>query len=171
MTINQEQSFHLGCTVANEVKKKKAKPKMAEYANHYPDFFLFNDRPVSKEFLQRLGSDLIEFAKTTEEVFRIDWFFMSKQIRSATLHLWRTNHPEFEELYVMAKAIMGMRREQKGLERKFDPNLVALTMPMHDPEWKKMLEWKAKLAKDAADNQTKVIVMEKFTDSDLLEKK
>lgn len=152
------------------IARDKDSPK-SPYLEEYQDFSCGRMKPVTDAFLDRMAIDLMDYAKSTNDVMRIEWFFVSRNIYPSTGRRWAERYDNFGKAYEMAKYIIGMRREQKGLERKYDSNLVAKSMAMYDPEWKKMMEWQAKLSGDNESGGTKIVIMEKFSDLDLLEKR
>ena len=128
----------------------------------YQDFFTHRMHPVNQAFLDRLGAELIEYAETTKTIFRLEWFFTQKRIAPQTAREWASKNESFAKTYAIAKYVLGMRREDKGLRKEFDSSMISATMPLYDEDWKKLLEWKALMAEKTNAPSTVIVQMEPF---------
>jgi hypothetical protein len=129
-----------------KVKVDKVKKRQYRYLDTYKDLLTMQDIPVSELFLDRLGEDLLLWAKQ-ETSLNLGDFFNAKHIYPTTYARWRKVHPFFDERVHLAKFMLGVRRERGAILKKYDSGIIRESMPMYDPEWKELKEWATKLAK------------------------
>ena len=127
--------------------KRDLDRKTSPWMEDYQDFFTFRMQPVNEGFLDRLANELIEYAEKTE-VLRLEWFFTSKRIDPSTGRVWANKYPKFGNAYKIAKQIIGMRREDGALKKKYDAATIAHAQCHYDETWREVAQFKAKLAAD-----------------------
>ena len=149
-------------------KSTKSCDKKKTYRDHYREFFMHRDYPVSDGFLEKLGNDLLEFVrdpKLNDEyaLMRIEAFFDERNIALSTVDTWKIRSPDFKEIYDHAKLVLGMRRDNGAMRKRFDPGTVHLSMHLYDPKWKESVEWRAKLkAESDAAQVPQTVIFKKF---------
>lgn len=159
---NSHPTIIKSLTAKDKPRQVSSKPS---FRDAYAEYFMHREMPAPKKFLERIALEMIEYVETTDEILRLDWFFTKRRIFPHTARQWCEANPEFKEIYQACKAVIGMRREDKGLRGEFREGLVEKTMPMYDDEYAKLLQWKSKLAKDAAEGGTKIVIIDRFAES------
>jgi len=166
-----------------KVKKvSKAKPRLSitkkkkidyRYLDEYKDIFSRRLTPAPMLFIEKLASQVVEWAYNDEEALILDYFWIGKGIPTTSIVRWRKKHPELNEAFLLAKNIIGMRREVGGLTRKLDGNMVSKTAANYSVEWKELEEWRSNLNKkdEKSDTSNITFVLEQFPDSKLVPKK
>jgi hypothetical protein len=153
-------------TIKNNGPKTRRDPtrEISPWIEDYEDFFLHRSHPVTQNFLDHLGQELLAYVENEKtQILRIEWFFIQKRIPPRAARRWAEANEKFKETYETAKFILGMRRENGGLRKQFDSGLVSFTMPHYDPTWKELAEWKAKLKSDAEQEQVPTtVIFKKF---------
>lgn len=146
-------------------KNKNEDYPMPKYLEEYRDCFTFTMRPLTQAFLDRISSELIQWATHNEDALKVSQFYLSKGIPMNTYYNWLEKYPDFKEAHEIAMQLIGNRREVGGLKRKFDAGIVSYTMSHYDKTWKDMAKEKSELKMaEAAENknETKVIILENF---------
>lgn len=106
-----------------------------KWLEEYRDCFDGRIQPVTQMFLDRISEQVIQYAKTTEDVMRVNYFFAMKHIPLDTVGNWRKKYDDFATSYNLAKAILAMRKENKFLNSA----IVMGTMGRDDDEYDKWL--------------------------------
>ena len=152
---------------ASKYKESNARPTSFDF---YNDIFAPRQIPISLVELERIGLEMVEWALKDPDAYKISQFFHLKGISKDSMPRWRKRSKRFNELYEEALAIIGNRREIGGLKRQLDGGMVALSMPMYDPEWKAQVEWRKTLDKKNEEKQptTQVVIVDRFPDSPLV---
>jgi hypothetical protein len=117
----------------NKVKKpvRDKEPRKGRWLEDYAEFFTHRLIPVSEAFLERIGEELLRYAKTTN-ILRIDPFFREKGIASFTSRRWRDKYPVFRVFYEEALLILGERREHGALNFDYNHATMALSQRKYD---------------------------------------
>jgi hypothetical protein len=130
-----------------------------KYLDIYPDLWSMESRGASQEFIDRLGQDLLAWAKNSDSLLLND-FFTERFISTHTYRRWSDRDKMFSDRLEMAKLMIGSRREKGALQRKFDASVMIKSAPLYDPEWKLLEEWRAKLAKVEEENEQLRVLIE-----------
>lgn len=156
-----------------KVKQKKSlrdvSREMSPWMEEYEDFFTHRMHPVSELFLEKIGSELIEFAETSK-VLRIEWFFTQKRIPPQTARNWASKSESFAKTYQIAKHIIGMRREEGMLSKRLSESGVLASLHMFDPMFEEIraankqdkidVAVAVKQAQEGSDNRNVTVVFE-----------
>ena len=137
-------------------KKAKSGSRSAEsyqYLDEYQDLLVMKSVPVSKTFLERLGTDWVQWAREKSEeplydqrkILVLD-FFSEKGIGWSTLKRWCDRYPFFNEQYTFGKNLLGGRRERAAFWKKSDPGIFLKSAAKFDDQWRELEEWRAQLA-------------------------
>lgn len=126
------------------------------WLSEYMDVSLMRLKPVSPAIIDRIASELIDWAKS-EDKLTINSFLFHKGIRKKAFYEWIDKYPELQCAHEMFMLKMSDKREVGGLTRKFDPTFAFNSLPMYDPTWKEFMQWKANLKQEDG-NQHKVVV-------------
>lgn len=132
-----------------------------KYLDIYPDLWSMESRGASQEFIDRLGQDLLAWAKNSDSLLLND-FFTERFISTHTYRRWSDRDKMFSDRLEMAKLMIGSRREKGALQRKFDASVMIKSAPLYDPEWKLLEEWRAKLAKTEQEVEQLKVLIETF---------
>lgn len=100
--------------------------------------------------LKNVAREVLEWVKTTNAV-NVSSFALDKGMHPQRMYEWMERSPELKEAWATAKAIIGEKREMKGLLGEFNASIVLAKMPMFDPEYK---AWKEQLAQKASESPT-----------------
>lgn len=119
---------------------------------YYFDFITFKQKPVDKNTILLLGQEFIKWAE--KKGIKVSQFWKKKGISRQTLSLWRKRHPEFDELYIYGKELIGDRREEGGMYKKYSEKMVMYRMHDYDSEWAASDQHHAKLRKEEDKTQT-----------------
>lgn len=104
--------------------------------------------------LQKLGKECLEWAKSDAEPIKIRQFFRDRDYDYEDIERFRVKSVEFSRYYEMALDVIGDRREAAAYNKKASENIVAFTMALYDPDWKKLRQEKADLARDISAKNT-----------------
>lgn len=148
----------------NTTKKRAPKKRTYQYLETYKDLLLMQDVPVSVLFLERLGEDLVLWAKKAkknwkeeDQDLKITPFFTERHIAESTYRGWRNKYPFFQERFLLAKQILGEARENGALRRKFDSATFLKSAPTYDPEWERLETWRAQLTEQMLKNEKQIL--------------
>jgi hypothetical protein len=145
-------------------KEKKGKSELIE-PRLYPKGGHPGYSPSYAE-IECYAKELIEFVQD-EEIIKVLEFPVSTDLSIATYKRWLDEFPVLADAHAKATFIVGSRREKFALKGKYDKVIVLKTMAMYDPEYKKNLEWEAKLRnRDEEKNATKIIVLERYPETE-----
>lgn len=123
------------------------------WLEEYKEYFTHRMQPVTAAFLERIATELILYAETTEDLLRVDAFFLKKRISLKTVDGWRDRYPEFKTAYNLARRLIAMRKEAKYLNSA----IVMSTMGRDDDEYD---AWLTKQA------EQKLVIQKKLEDED-----
>ena len=101
----------------------------------------------SKEYLETLGFELVEYVEKDPEVFKIKQFLALKRIPSSTYYEWLDQNEFLMTCHEFALMILGNRREGWAIQDNLNGPMLERSMPHYDDEWKKLHEWRAALTK------------------------
>lgn len=153
-------------TQSKVVKKKRvdhpsraSEKKSYKLLDEYKEYFSQRVIPVTEQFLERLGSDLIAFAKTEKRHLRVEWFFAEKNIPLMSMYRWMEKYESFKRDCDQARYIFGMRREAGAMWKELDNSFVAQTQGHYDPVWDQQMKLKAKLKADAGESANKTVIV------------
>ncbi len=156
------------------IKKQKVNLRDSDatsspWMDDYLDCFGFKMKPVSEKFLERFSGELTMWAAKNDDALKISQFYLGKGISATTYYNWRRDHDILSKAHDFAMACIADRREIGAIKRYYDSNMVRFTQPAYDKKWKELEEWRNEMKADInKDNQTKVVVIEKFPSSDLV---
>lgn len=147
--------------------------KVSPWLEDYLDCFSFTYKPVNEAFINRISTELVNWAKTDQKAYKIRPFFSNKGIAQDTYCKWVRKYPTFKAAYDLAMAVIGDRREHGAIERKLDSNIVTFMAPHYDADWKSMREYNANLKKEIGGATTAPInvYLDKFPSSDIVPEK
>lgn len=155
-------------------KDSKAPIKLFD---EYLDMFSFRQKPVSEAYLEKLFGDLLQWALNDEDALVMSAFFSKRGIGSDDIRRWRNRFTFVDSAYKFALSVVGSRREHGALKKNLDAGMVRYTMPAYgDKEfsWTELEEWRAKMRAKESENVSggvKIVVMEKYPESELVPKK
>ena len=139
----------------NSVEEKK------EQINHrwcdYKDIF-GETHPMSVDGIAKLAAELVQWANTDEEAWKVSQFYLSKNIGVRTWMEWVNKYPVLKDAQDDAKAAIGNRREIGALKNKLSTAIVNYTMPIYDVEWKLESERIAALKKKEEDTKSNFVI-------------
>lgn len=168
--INKEKiSKKVNSNIATLNKANSSQyPKKSDipWEEDYKELLTGDLKPLNRGFLERLGAELIEYARTTEGPLRVEWFFISKRIPYSTARYWAETRDYFKDAYQTAKYILGMRREDGAIRKLFDKDSVFRSLHLYDPEFKEVAKFHAQLKVEAITDAEgrQVIVLPRIVD-------
>jgi len=145
----------------------KGKPTItAAWEEKYLCMNSLREKPVSDDVLERWGLELLQWAINEPKAIKMSQWLTLKGLDSKTLWRFCERNDKLKAAYNRALAILGDRREAGGLERKYDSGITIFMMPHYDPDWKAMVEWKAKMAKidEQQNGGTKVVIVDRYVE-------
>ncbi len=140
----------------------------------YLDTFTFKMKPMSIEGIERIASDIVNWARNNDDALKIAQFWNDRGINHQDFYRWMKWSPALKSAHETTMSILGTRREIGAIQKKFDSGMISFTMPFYDEDWKKNVEWRSSMkAKEASEqnNETKIVVIEKIPDSPLVPNK
>jgi hypothetical protein len=143
-----------------------AKPKYM-YDEYY-DYFTFKMRPVSDQWIDALAHELLDWATTNDNAFKITQFYHMKGIGSDDIKRWRERNKNLDVAYVRALEMLGNRREIGAIKGKLKEGIVLSSMPMYDKKWKSLAEWRAALRNKSEEEKTVKVLLEHIPSSDIV---
>lgn len=152
-------------------KDKPTRKVVSPWREDYMDLFTFRLTPITDGFIDRFSKELIDWAENDEKAIKISQFFSKKRIPSKTYYEWTNKYEPIRQAHELAKILIGNRREQGALERKYEASIVKQMMPYYDRDWRDIKSWESKLKEDSDINATKIVIMEKFPETDKVPKK
>lgn len=159
-------------TIPEEYIEKSEIEKSAVSNYIYDDYlnlFTWKKMPVDDRFKDMLAQKLIKWAKEDENALKLSQFFLDNGISDDVVERWEKKHEGLRLAKKVAKQLIGNRREVGAMNRQFDSSMVKFTMPLYDPDWKGVEEWKSKLrVENEVQNESRIVVIEKYPDSPLV---
>lgn len=135
----------------NLIKKKDFAPKIAY--DMYFDYIDFREKPVSENFVMRTAQEFVDWCFHSKGT-KVSQFFKSKGIDSRTYYRWYDKWPKFADAYNFGLQVLGDKREQGAIDKKFEVSMIRARMHAYDPEWIKTDNYHAELrARHAPENQ------------------
>lgn len=123
-------------------------------------------REASQLDIEQLSEDLIAWARLESSLVLSD-FPQERHIAVGDFYALCNKHEGLKMAKENAMYYIGSRREKGALTNKFNASLVMHTLPRYDKEYKELVEWRAKLAKEdkQEDNGPKFIVIDRYQDA------
>ena len=148
-------------------KLDNSETKCSPWLEEYLDCFSFKMKPITQAFIHRISQELVKWAEDDDiGALKVSSFYLKKGIPWETWNQWKKKYTEINHATKYATMVIGNRREIGGLTKKFESSIVSHTMPMYDPEWKQLAEWRASLKDDKAEEGgTKYIIVDKAPDT------
>lgn len=132
------------------------------WAERYPDLFFFREYPTPDAVKERIAMKMIEFADRPTSL-RVQDFWDEEKIDSKYYWKWKEGFPLLERAYAYCMSRVASRRDIGALKKEFDAGHVERHQVRYDPEYKEVVEWKAKLAHKEEGHQGNVtVVLESF---------
>lgn len=143
--------------------KKNAKNKqnmkvLRTFDEEYLDMFTMKPKPIHKDYLHHMAVELVECAKN-KQIYSINGYAVLKGIRSQELLQFAQRYPFLKEAIDYARMVCALHREEGALKNELNAAWVAKTQPLHDPEFKKLEEWRASLRNQDDKEKTKIEVI------------
>lgn len=139
---------------SNHNKVPSEKSKIVEI---YRDPLFMKEKPVSLNFLESLARDMIEWSKKDSSL-RVSDYFLECEIPNQMIYRWMDKYDFLKYAHEITMARIASRREIGAITRKFDSGAIERYQPMYDPEYKKLVEWRASLSDKNKDSQGTLIV-------------
>lgn len=135
-----------------------------EYLNTY-SLKMF---PANDEFRERLGVELLEWARTKEDALIMEEFFDLRGIRDKDVHRWLNTSEVLREAYETAKRIIGYRREKGALKSDLNAGTVHITMPHYSKVWRETEKWRSELKKENEQHGNIKVMIETYPSSPIV---
>jgi len=133
--------------------------------DEYYDWKIMAKTPITEKRMNAIAHELYEWARDCATAYKISQFFSMKGIGANTWEGWLDKFEIIREAHSEALRMIGDRREIGAIEKKFEPGMIASSMAHYDKTWKRLAEWRAKLRTENEENKTKVVVIEKFSET------
>jgi hypothetical protein len=128
-----------------EIEKRDPDSEKSPWLDQYRDFYTGNTHPVDMRVINQISCQLIDYVRNTEGYLRHEAFFLDKGIPFRTAQKWAKKYEHFGEVYETAKLILGIRREDGAMRKKFDAGTIHITMPLYDDSWKEIMKWREEM--------------------------
>jgi len=158
-------------TSHNSIKKDSVSKKGYVFFDDYTDLFTFKKVPISEAYIDRLATELLDWALNNDDALKMSQFYLGKGISYHSFSRWLKRSKNLEEAHNSALKLLGNRREIGAIKKKYDTSMIATMMPKYDEDWKEVIEWRSKLKEQEASNETKIVVIEKAPNSNIVPEK
>jgi len=146
---------------------------MSEKKRRKSNIIKSGDRPyfanslwVTDGYLETLADELIEWAHKETSNKLSEFVVSHKRIAPSRWHGWSEKNANLKEAIMIAKIILGNRRELKGLQGDWQPGIVLKTLGMYDPEFR---AWEIESRQNRGEESGTVnVYLEKFPNSPLV---
>jgi hypothetical protein len=176
----QSEPIHLGTLPASrktpnlKAKEKKENkkpnhenPEITEYKptflSEYYNVHTRQFHPCTLKFVEREAIKLKEWADQ-EDSLNIYDFTDNQGYNPDTFYDWCKKFPQLHEAHQYALRRIGSRREYGAMIRKFTEATVHRTLGYYHYIWKQETIALAKLKEETSQNETKVVIIERFPD-------
>lgn len=173
LSNKQKKSKNTNHTTQSQENTKKVKekknhenilPELESDVVLYEDYFnihTFKMHPTTKNFIINQAIKLREWS-LTDEALRITDFIDQQGYAPKMFYEWCKKNSLLQDAYEFALRRIGSRREGGAMTRRFAESTVHRTLGYYDAIWKQETRELAKLKEDHAQNETKVVVIERF---------
>jgi hypothetical protein len=123
-------------------------------------------QPKTDQELETIAHDLILWAQQDDSIVFGDFVAISGVHNTKLCEYAKRNHTLGEAL-IYAKQVVGSRRERGALTNKLNANIVTITMPLYDPEYR---AWKKEMSQKegASVGGIQYVLVDKMPDSPLV---
>lgn len=153
----------------NTIDQVKQKP--VTVFDTYQELVSWRTIPVHEAAVERIASEMVEWAFNDPDALRLSAFFQMKKIPREYLYRWRDRFPIMKSAVEEAMLAIGMRREKGAIKKEYDAGTIKFMQPLYDEDWKKTEEWRASLGRDEERVGNIKVVIEQFPSSDLVPEK
>jgi len=134
--------------------------------------------PMNNMIADKMARDLIAWSKNDDyendkEALNIYDFLCDHGILLTTFYKWIEKHEGLREANRYALNKIAARRERGATKKRYDASSVYRMQGHYDPEYKKQMEWQAKLRaqENKEANEQKIVVIERYPETDKVPKK
>jgi hypothetical protein len=138
--------------------------KWDEYLNTY-SLQMF---PASDQFKERLGVEMLEWARTNEDALIIEEYFDIRGICVDDVYRWIPACEVLAKAYEAAKRIIGYRREKGALKSDLNASTVHITMPHYSKVWRETEKWRSELKKENEQHGNIKVMIETYPSSPIV---
>jgi len=141
----------------------------APWFDEYQDCFDFKFKPITQKFIERLCQELIVWARTDNDAFRIEDFYYDRGICESTYYRWVAKHQDLKTAHEVAMNSLASRREKGALKRELSEKMVLQSLPRYDKRAKEDAKFHAQLKVEALTDVEgrQVIVLPRIVDERL----
>ena len=143
----------------DKINSKKGPSKKVHYLEEYRSLLDWRMHPLTERFLEKLSSDIVQWAHTNKDAIRIEDFLSLKGIPVMTYYRWVKKYPILAEAHEEASQRIACNRERLGLEGKLNPGFIERTMPIYCQQYREFLQWKIKQTADHSNDTTRPITI------------
>lgn len=130
----------------------------------------WQDKPVTESFIQRLGENMVKWAREDKDALKVSQFWLLQGISSRDFYNWCEKYPHLKTSHEIAVELIGNRREICAIKKQYDAGMIHNSMPLYDKQWKELYAWKAKVKSEleAKDAGPQIVVIERVPSSDVV---
>lgn len=141
-------------------------------SDYYYDAYSWKKIPISEAYLERVAEELSKWSDF-EEALTLTQFFTYMKINSTDFYRWLERSTTLRLSYKNAMEKLVSRREVGAINKKYDGNFVKYSMPLYSKAWDELSERYAKRGanSDGDPNAPKIVIMEKFPETDVVPKR
>jgi hypothetical protein len=119
--------------------------------------------PLTHRFVENQCVLLKDWADLEDSINIYD-YFNTQGYSPVIFYKWCQRFPELSEIHDYAIRKLGSRREMGAMTRKYDASTVHRTLGYYHHIWRQETAALAKLKEDASSHETKIVVIEKFSE-------
>jgi|SRR5271157_2070861 len=132
-----------------DIEHMDVKPsQVTEYNTPHLTYFNFRHRErchFTARDIEILGQQIVEWAANDPQATIISKFYLARGIHHDTINELCKRNPQFKQDFTAAKQLVGIRREDGGLLKVYEPGLIRHSMPLYDEGWKEETERLARI--------------------------
>jgi hypothetical protein len=159
--------------MSKEVKKKATKqpkrktpqpstkqsflPNIVTHTEWYKYNYTDPEKPVSENFLQKLGQGLIAYIEHDYNCLTLRYYFNKARVFRSQVARWTKRSPMFRAYVDMGKQLLAEKREQRmGIVGDIDKQVYMYTQAYYCSVTREMMELRAELSKKKEEDRHQV---------------
>lgn len=174
VTSKEREETKSESNTVKESKPSKIKLTKVYDFDEYLDMKTCSRKITSEAWAEKMAMTLVKWVEENENALKMTEFYQHIGMYQTDFCTLANKYPLLAKAKAYARMVIGTRRELGALTRKFDAGTVNYTMPVYDPDWKEMVEWRSSLKQlegKSGDNRTQYVIIPEVPRSDLVKER
>jgi hypothetical protein len=150
----------------NNTKSKKDYIDVESGLDMVIDRYTGEINPYPEKVIRAIAAGAPLYFENNPRAMKLKEYQRLKRICSATWSRWVNKYDWFRHAHELTMEIIGDKRELACMFRDVDSKTIFHTQYQYDPDWAAADKYHSDLKKDAGENKTQVVVIEKFSEED-----